>query len=242
MRFELFEPVSAGRADWLPSRLTGDFGSVMRHVPDGFPAYARILHPPRKTDGTDGDWGTVARLSGRVAHRVMQWEAIATPPSGLQLVAAPWRGGGAMPGSLSPDLLELLAVVLAGHTGDPGDCLCGYWDGRRSTPAATSKAAMLTLPGRRYSLRRCGLVGEAEAGGEEASGLSARAALDWQSPNLLWPSDKSWFVSTEVDFDSTLVGGSPELVADLLAEQGFEAWSMLATDSLADDSDTINSG
>jgi hypothetical protein len=64
----------------------------------------------------------------------------------------------------------------------------------------------------------------------------------WQSPNLFWPGDRSWCVASEIDFDSTLVGGSRALIDAVLAHPRLEAWPVAAGDSLAWDADTINSG
>jgi hypothetical protein len=44
-----------------------------------------------------------------------------------------------------------------------------------------------------------------------------------QTPNLWWPHDRAWFVATEIDFDSTLVGGSHALIDALLANDALEA-------------------
>ena len=38
------------------------------------------------------------------------------------------------------------------------------------------------------------------------------------SPNLMWPADHAWFVATEIDLPWTGIGGSADLVDDLLAE------------------------
>jgi len=61
-----------------------------------------------------------------------------------------------------------------------------------------------------------------------------------QSPNLLWPVDRSWCVATEIDFDSTLVGGSAELIAAVLANPDLEAFPVRPDDSLQADADTVN--
>jgi hypothetical protein len=66
---------------------------------------------------------------------------------------------------------------------------------------------------------------------------------DWlmpRSPSLFWPDDRSWCVASEIDFDSTLLGGSPELIEDVLCRNDLEAWSVRPLDSLAWDGDTIN--
>jgi len=34
---------------------------------------------------------------------------------------------------------------------------------------------------------------------------------------MLWPRDKSWFVATHIDFDSTLIGGTQVIIDALRA-------------------------
>jgi hypothetical protein len=65
-------------------------------------------------------------------------------------------------------------------------------------------------------------------------------APDAQSPSLVWPADRTWVLVTEVDFDSTVVGGSRELIAALCADSGLEALRIPAGADLTWDGDTIN--
>jgi hypothetical protein len=44
-----------------------------------------------------------------------------------------------------------------------------------------------------------------------------------QSPNLWWPDDRAWFVATEIDFDSTFVGGDDRLIGALVSDTRLEA-------------------
>ena len=44
------------------------------------------------------------------------------------------------------------------------------------------------------------------------------------SPNLVWPADRAWFLASEIDFDSTLVGGSSELIETILGDSKLDAW------------------
>jgi hypothetical protein len=53
------------------------------------------------------------------------------------------------------------------------------------------------------------------------------------SANLFWPADRSWCVATEVDFDSTLVGGDTALIAAILAAPELEVWEVEPSDDLA---------
>ena len=60
------------------------------------------------------------------------------------------------------------------------------------------------------------------------------------APNLIWPADDSWFVVSEIDFDSTLVGGSSMLINAIVESPKLEAWQVEPVDSLADDADKVN--
>jgi hypothetical protein len=53
-----------------------------------------------------------------------------------------------------------------------------------------------------------------------------------QSPNLWWPQNRSWFVSTEIDSVSTYIGGSRRLVDTLQAAPMFEVIEVAPTDRL----------
>lgn len=44
-----------------------------------------------------------------------------------------------------------------------------------------------------------------------------------QTPSIWWPDDRAWVVVTEVDADSTCVGGTPEVVRRVLDDDRLEA-------------------
>lgn len=53
--------------------------------------------------------------------------------------------------------------------------------------------------------------------------------MDWfasQSPSLFWPADDAWCVASEIDFDSTLVGGSSALVQAITDSAALEAFAI----------------
>ncbi len=60
------------------------------------------------------------------------------------------------------------------------------------------------------------------------------------SATLFWPAERAWCVVTGIDFDSTIVAGSSELIAAVLAQPALEAWPVDPDDSLAHDGDTLN--
>ncbi len=63
---------------------------------------------------------------------------------------------------------------------------------------------------------------------------------DPPSANLMWPSDRAWFLASEIDFDSTLVGGTRDLIESILDNSGLDAWPVGPDDSLAYDADRVN--
>jgi hypothetical protein len=76
----------------------------------------------------------------------------------------------------------------------------------------------------------------------EAEPLTLDAEDPWwrEAPNLIWPADRSWLVVSEVDFDSTLVGGPRELIEALVAAPDLEVYEVEPDTSLAAFSDKCN--
>jgi hypothetical protein len=253
-RLRFVTDVSA--ADWVVARV-GRFGSgVGGLVPHGFEAYARVLHPAWEAGDRPVTWATVAAWSGRVVHPRVQFEAIASPAEAA--AARPWQNA-PYTGTLPPNLLSALCDVLASHTRTPEHCWFCVWDGYTRTPGpdavftatkpgepadeaadsrvlpprfppGTASLPEVVLPERPYLL----LDGPLDAAGE-----LAMTSYD-QSPSLLWPDDRAWFVATDVDLDSTYLGGSAALVRDLLADARLEAVEAIVTDPVWADSDDIN--
>jgi hypothetical protein len=229
---------------WIAPRLGGGFGAVTRFVPRGYPAYVRICHPATHPDGTLATWASVA-------HPLMQWTSLAGTPERANPGASLWRGAEPRVGHLIPELLAPLCQLLADHTTTPEDCYFGLWNGwgwipstsDRTTlnPTADSNTAALQHalhvihPGREYLL----LAGPLQAALE----IGHWPSPDWfvtQSPNITWPADRAWLMATEIDFDSTLIGGNAHLIDTLLAAPDLESWPVGPDDSLAIDADEIN--
>ena len=122
--------VSAG--DWLAGRLRGSLGTVGSVVPQGFAAYARVLHPVELDDGRGSlRWEQVCQLTGRIPHALMQWAAIATPTAWSEVPTTPsgrWDGGDVRVGTLAPASLGALINALAPTT-DRQDCFHALWEG-----------------------------------------------------------------------------------------------------------------
>ena len=232
------EDVSEG--EWIAARLGGAFGAVTRAVPSGFAGYVRICHPPSDQDARRVSWHAVARQTGRRAHPVMQWHALVGSADALNVTGSLWPGENPQRGNLAPEVLAPLCDPLADHTATPERCFFCLWEGWGWIQASSISAEHLSgprlhLPDREYLLLAGPLHAALQIG--HWYGPEAFAA---QSPNLFWPADRTWCVASEIDFDSTLIGGSTELVDAILQAPELDAWSVQPDDSLAHDADRLN--
>lgn len=214
---------------WIAPRLLPFGGRVGGNVPTAFAAYARLLHPVESHDGqAPTRWDGACAQTGSVAHALMQWRSIAT----ANVVCEPDIG------RLEMSALGPLLDVLAAFTPIDDECFHAMWEGWGFLPAATSDSApRLEHPGRGYLLFRGPL--------RAALTMGHWPTPEWflpQSPSIIWPADRSWCVATEVDFDSTLVGGTAGMVDALLADARLEAWRVAPGDDLSSTGDTINAG
>ncbi len=227
-------PRDLSAAEWIRPRLTGAFGAVTRAVPDGYAAYARICHPAEDPQGRLVTWTDVAAVTGRQPHPTMQWHALVGSADPVNMEGSSWPGGDPERGHLVSEVLRPLCDVLTAHTTTAQTCYFCLWDGWGGIPRDRLPVSRLSHPGRNYLV----FVGPLRA-----ALTGRRPEPDWfepQSPNLFWPADRAWCVATEIDFDSTLVGGSPELIEQLLAHPGLDAWPVHPDDSLAADADRVN--
>ncbi len=254
-----------GLASWIGRRLTQPTGLVCGSVPDGFQAYARICHPVPDPAGPTLTWQEVAAVTGTVAHPLMQWHALVGADSPYALSSSRWDGAAPRQGHLDSDAFHRLLAVLEAHTETADDCLCGYWVGYTraarmtitvlwtgETGGATTGQAPSPAPSPPLRAEpdravdppdRLGVLHHPGRDYELFTGpMQASTGVGWsaQSPHLFWPADRAWCVATEVDFDSTLVGGDHTLIDELLAAPGLDVWPVVPTDSLMHDADEIN--
>lgn len=101
-------------------------------------------------------------------------------------------------------------------------------------------APRLELPHRSYLLFR-GTLADAATVLDAAGPWSTPGIGSWgQSPNLLWAADRSWCLATEIDLDSTVIGGPAPVIDAVLARPDLEALPLPADASLMADGDTVN--
>jgi hypothetical protein len=206
-------------------------------------------------------WSDVARETGRKAHPSMQWHAIVGSEDYLNFRGSLWLGSPPARGNLAPERLEALCRVLASQMREPAHCFFGLWIGwgwvetgtdvfflspigspprpeeHRPSPFSWEELRQrrLDLPHREYVV----LTGRLDAA-TRLGNTGGIGGFDPQSPNLMWPASQEWFVASEIDFDSTLVGGSSELIGAILDTPELDAWPVKPEDSLACDADKIN--
>jgi hypothetical protein len=217
----------AAAGDWIEPRLGGEFGAVSLQVPKGFEAYARVFHPFRKgLDRKRTRWAEVAADCGTVAHREMQWDAISRRTHSGEADQDPWTG------EMDRDDLSVVCEILEAHSADLAHCFFGLctiesWEDSFSAAELRAHPFLKHPMGRDYIV----LEGPITAVGQIEGG---------RAPNLIWPADRSWLVASEVDFDSTLIGGSRDLIDAIVSSPVLEAWEVEPDTSLAIDADKIN--
>jgi hypothetical protein len=225
-------------ASWIAPVLLPLVSGVGSLVPPVFEAYARLLHPAGRADGSPVRWEEVAAWSGGTLHALAQWMPMAYPRRSADAPSSEVPPPFDTPppdGQLPPATLSALGDLLARYTTTPDSCVVGVWEGWGGwAPPGTTRAPKPELPGRAYWLLRGPLT---EIG---AIGWRFERRFQQLAPSLLWPAAQSWFVATEVDLDSTYVGGSSQLVEALLADPRLEAWAVSASDGVTAGTDEIN--
>lgn len=116
-------------ADWIvdrlhrfPSDVAWDVGSF---VPDGFPAYARSLHPAWRTEPgrrVKVRWADLARTAGPTLHATTRFEE-------LESSAVTHDTEPPLDGTLEEDELDAFVELLAAFTSSPQSCWFGVWEG-----------------------------------------------------------------------------------------------------------------
>jgi hypothetical protein len=176
-----------------------------------------------------------------------------------------WSGGEPSLGDMQVEELDRLCRVLAEHTAEPGHCFFGLCLINNDWVLETLSPEEGRLPQLKLPLGRDHVVLSGPLSAVDQIGSTDRSNVVWayyvepgeepptkppdpdptdpfwrNAPNLIWPSDRSWLVVSEVDFDSTVVGGNRELVEALIAYPELEVYEVEPDTSLAAFSDKIN--
>lgn len=247
--------VSCG--DWLRERIGDrDWGRVGDVAGAGFEAYARILHPvpahrvdlavtdrwgmhPVLEEETLWPWSEVAGRQELTMHPLVQWNRLADIHDGIDF-ADGWRVGQTREGDFEAALLAGLVEHLQQATVTPEELVVGVWDGWGELDVAACAGPLLELPGRDYLLLTARSAELADETWPSRTGIWSKPMEDGPAPQLIWPADHAWVVASEIDWDSTIVAGSRELVDAVLADGRFEAYEVGEGSDLTWEGDRIN--
>ncbi|MBP2521058.1 hypothetical protein [Rhodococcus sp. PvP104] len=213
-------------AGWIEDRMGQPFsGTVHSIFPGGFEAYARIFHPAVVWNGQEAEsvsWSDVAVSGGLTVHPQMQWESIYRKgvDSALYVDDLPAIG------RLAPGLRRELAAMLAEFT-TSRECYFAFWEGNFDETQISSAPGLESTSGRRYHV----FLGSLSRAGHTFAG---------ESPNLWWPADGEWFVSTDIDLMSTFVAGSERCIEQILDSSTLEALRADLGHGITVSSDTVN--
>lgn len=255
---------------WIEPALGGDVGAVTNQVPKLFDAYARVFHPASDDAGNDVTWAEVARRLDRVVHPEMQWHQIVGTSDTFGIEGSNWAGNIPNLGAMEIADLDRLCAVLGEHTADGEHCYFGLCEIDHhplveAIEVEQGRQSRLKLPVGRDHLVLVGpltavvQIGDTDFGDADPPGLTWAVAVEpgeeppgerpapdptdpfWrEAPSLIWPAERSWFVASEVDFDSTLVGGSRVLVEALIAAPRLEVHEVEPDTKLTAFSDKLN--
>jgi hypothetical protein len=202
-------------------------------VPEGFEAYARILHPATAQTERGFEpvrWSVIASWTGRTVHPLMQFHRIADLPPFPGHRFPTW---GSVPseGEMPSAVGERLVAILRRFTTTPDRCYLALWEGY-GVPELNALAGRprLMLPQRAYFLFSAPI-----------DAVTSLSLGDFQHPpNLWWPEDHAWCVATEIDLSETYVAAAEECANQVVADPELEA-HLVPIDGRVDvDGDVVN--
>ena len=229
-------------AQWLEETLRPTVDAPQRGItldsmmPRGFGDYARIFHPAdfrgeRRGERTRIRWSEVAAHTGKTVHRLIQFGRLVGFDDPWGHPSWVYPPGVLSQGGLPIDETLLLCEILRDFTATPDSCYFALWEGYGFSPDSYEPHPKMSIPDQDLFLFR---------GPLDAVLDFAEYDNRWRTPNIWWPQDKRWLVSTGVHAHSTYVGAELECMRRILESDGLEALEAIPTDRVDFGSDTIN--
>lgn len=215
------------------------FGKQMHELAQ----FSRLLGPATPYLGSvdAAGWRYSAPDLGNLSTDVLAAAAVhlcqhtGTPDDG---VSAIWNGWGGLTSSAGYGQV-LLSEGAADGQFVGGTATVEEGPGSGLLAADVVNGETLDLPGRSYFLFSAGPRFYADPGWVNHAPWHHSPDFP-QSPNILWPADKKWVLVSEIDFDSTVVAGSRELIAALAQDPAIEALVLREGADLSWDADVAN--
>lgn len=201
----------AASTAWLREAFGDRFNfDVASMVPAQFNAYAEVYNP--FVDNT-GNGHTSLKWRDAMQHlNITDRE---------QMLAQGFLKQELMPdlscesGTVSRQLIPQLIERLRANTSTPNECYFAVWHGFGGSAIPREIRETLVLPYRGYHVF-AGTIDDARTNFD-------RQDFTHQSANLWWPAAHAWFLSMDVDFHWSYVGGTRALIDSLLDDDGLEA-------------------
>jgi hypothetical protein len=235
---------TAEPARWALERMSSDEPTewtLSRFMPAGFDGYVRILHPlgDRGGDGPSWRWRDLARPVALPVAAAARLRDVVGPDAEDDR----WLGEfGPMEGSMSERTCARLISVLRTFTTRPDLSWMAVWEGWGTwwpnvsvdlpPDAGPSERAAARAEGFRRAWEQHERIERATADIEFIerpwgrryflfrATINDAGVFHGHTPQLWWPEDHTWFVSTEIDGSSTYIGASRACV-DAIDSSGF---------------------
>ena len=242
----MFRSTDASVADWIPDplddRSPGTKNTTLKRVlPAGFDAYVRILHPalrPASRDtGTSAQgtslspvpWAEVAADHDVLLHRQSQWMGICGGVTGVPDYHPTGQRCWVWPpeeGVLEPRTTALTVLdILRRHTSPQTTCYCGFWSGYAGIEQVCSTTSQFDAIHSTYYLSETTFA-EFVAHYQRRPSISVGP----NTPDMVWPEDRRWFLTSPYYLCSSYVGGSLDLADALCTSANLECFTVLRTD------------
>jgi hypothetical protein len=213
---------SSDAAKWIAPRLHRFALDVGSFIPEGYQAYARIFHRPRRYVSGEQPipvcWKDIAALNERTVEEELLSSGLSANPSRLGPRGETLWDEPPDLGSLSIKDAERLIETLRTHTQTPDRCWFAIWEGWADLTSYWRDAPTFSIPGRTLHLLE----------GTTTDVFVNLGSIPWRyrSANMWWPDDRAWCVSSEIDFSWTYVGGSRDCVAEIVSDPSLEAYAL----------------
>jgi len=232
-------------ATWTWSQVAERTGRVMHPLVQ----YRRLTTDETLLDYPDG-WGVSPSSEGWLDPDLLAAltrHLVTTTPD--DVVVGIWNGWGL------PDAGQAyVSFAMATDGGDDGDdeepaeWHADFERMQRERAASVSKEFRAAIdngphfeyPNRSFVLLQSSLSELSNPGWGYGAGIGWTTNSPEPAPQLVWPEDHAWVVATEIDWDSTVVAGTREVVDAILRDPTYETFEVHEGDELSWEGDLIN--